>query len=144
VGIGATRMGPVHDVRRSFLCGGAQKFIEVNHNKEPRVPAKGNPRVGARSAYSDPLHPGGATTAGPSGSRWDCGATSGRSNSTRRRNRPMGRAIRSARPGLSPTATAMTDMAQSCWMSPLILTGASFPRLGYWIVDRERASPTLS
>ena len=47
------------------------------------------------------------------GSRRDCGDTSGRSNRVRSRNRPMGRAIRSASPGLSPTATAIIDAAQS-------------------------------
>jgi hypothetical protein len=36
-------------------------------------------------------------TAGPSGSRRGCGATSRRSNSVRRRKRPVGPAIREAR-----------------------------------------------
>ena len=36
-----------------------------------------------------------------------------RTNRARRRKRPMGRAIRSASPGLSPTATAMIDTAPS-------------------------------
>jgi hypothetical protein len=74
-----------------------------------------NPRVSARSARGSlqrPHHPGGTTTAGPSGSHRTRGAASGRSDSPRRRNRPMGRAIRSASQGLSPTATAMTDTAQ--------------------------------
>jgi len=38
--------------------------------------------------------------------RWGGDARRWRSNSARRRKRPMGRAIRSASPGLSPTATA--------------------------------------
>ena len=93
-----------------------------------------------------PRYPRGAATAGPSrnGSRSDRGATSGVFNSTRRRKQPMGRAISSVSPGLSPTAIAMIDTAQagrlSMARSPPLLTEASFSRLGYWIVDRRPAA----
>jgi hypothetical protein len=59
-----------------------------------------------------PPHPETPAGSWRTGSSRDCGATSGRSNSTRRRNRPMRQAIKIASPGLSPTAIAMIVTAR--------------------------------
>jgi hypothetical protein len=89
-----------------------------------------------------PPHPETPASSWRTGSSRDCGATSGRSNSTRRRNRPMGRAIKIASPGLSPTAIAMIVTAQSGRLSmarcPRHIDEPSFSRLGYRIVDRRQ------